>query len=48
MHCEKSSLVLIVVMLCLVYAYVIIMIVRTHVSTGGSVEGCCGFPICQG
>ena len=48
MHGEKSSLVVIVVLLCLVYALVIIMVVRTRVSSGGSVEGCCGFPIWQG
>ena len=47
MHIEKSSLVLVVVL----FMFIIrlrIMVVRTHVSLGGSVEGCCGFLIWQG
>ena len=42
MHIEKSSLVLVVVL----FTFNIrlrIMVVRTRVSLGGSVEGCCGF-----
>ena len=47
MHIEKSSLVLVVVL----FTFNIrlrIMVVRTRVSSGGSVEGCCGFLIWQG
>jgi len=44
MDVEKSSLVLVDVM----YMPVIIMVVGTRVSSGGSVEGCYGFPIWQG
>ena len=46
MHIEKSSLVLVVL-----FTFNIrlrIMVVRTRVSSGGSVEGCCGFLIWQG
>ena len=46
MHIEKSSLVLVVL-----FTFNIrlrIMVVRTRVSLGGSVEGCCGFFIWQG
>ena len=47
MHIEKSSLVIVVVL----FTFNIrlrIMVVRTRVSSGGSVEGCCGFLIWQG
>ena len=47
MHIEKSSLVLVVVL----FTFNIrlrIMVVRTCVSSDGSVEGCCGFLIWQG
>ena len=46
MHIEKSSLELVVL-----FTFNIrlrIMVVRTRVSSGGSVEGCCGFLIWQG
>ena len=47
MHIEKSSLVLVVIL----FTFNIrlrIMVVRTCVSSGGSVEGCCRFLIWQG
>ena len=46
--CESRGQRALNVLLCLVYARVIIMVVRTCVSSGGFVEGCCGFPIWQG
>ena len=46
MHIEKSSLVLVVLFMFNIHLR--IMVVRTRVSSGGSVEGCCGFLIWQG
>ena len=47
MHIEKSSLELVVVL----FTFNIrlrIMVVRTRVSSGGSIEGCCRFLIWHG
>ena len=46
MHIEKSSLVLVVLFMSNIRLR--IMVVRTRVSSGGSVEECCGFLIWQG
>ena len=46
MHIAKSSLVLVVLFMFNIHLR--IMVVRIRVSSGGSVEGCCGFLIWQG